>query len=196
MLSSVGLVSNWSTSDKNFVTAKASYFKYSQVPTSVSTDSIVNGNTSSDTRISETERSFKYDYYGIDADLYFKRRLYKSTYLVGGGSFVENQGAPKGVNQGYRAGGGAGMEVIPNHELELSAYTYKIESDAVLAAYANSDFFYVNRNGMEMIAAWKSVKQNFRVSFYYNDSRLIVENPALSDGKMYILRFEVLNVDI
>jgi len=48
--------------------------------------------------------------------------------------------------------------------------------------------------GYEFIASWKNVKQNFRVTFYYSDAKLIVENPAQSAEKMYFLRFEVLNV--
>lgn len=196
MLNMLGLSSNWTASDKNFVNVKASYFKFSQIPLSVSTSSVVNGNTSADSRISDTERAFKYEYYGIDTDLLFKRRVYKSAYLLGGGSFVENQGAPKGMNQATRLGGGAGISLLPNQDLELSGYTYRIESDATVGAYGNTDYFVTNHMGYEFIASWKNTKQNYRISLYYNDARLIVENPAQSNGKMYFLRFEVLNVSI
>lgn len=195
-LTSIGISSSWLVSDKNVVNLKATYFKYSQIPTSVSTESVSDGNTAADTAISATERAFKYQYYGIDADIYFKRRVHRTVYLLGGASALENQGAPKGSNQAYRFGGGLGLNILPQHELELGAYTFRIESDAALGAYANTDYFRTNHLGYELMAAWKSVKQNFRVGFYYNDARLIVENPAQSDGKMYFLRFEVLNVHI
>lgn len=194
MLNSVGLTSTWETGDKNTVQAKANYFKFSQLPTSVSTASVVAGNTSADTRISDTERAFKYEYQGLDSDLSFKRRIYKAAYLLGAGSFLENQGAPKGVNQAYRAGGGGGYTLLGNHDIELSGYTYRIESDATVGAYSNTDYFATNHMGYEFIASWKNVKQNFRVTFYFSDAKLIVENPAQSDEKMYFLRFEVLNV--
>jgi hypothetical protein len=194
MLNSVGLTSSWETGDKNVVQAKANYFKFSQLPTSISTASVVAGNTPADTRISDTERAFKYEYQGLDTDLSFKRRVYKGAYLLGAGSFLENQGAPKGLNQAYRTGGGAGYTVLGTHDIELSGYTYRIESDATVGAYANTDYFATNHMGYEFIASWKNVKQNFRISFYFSDAKLIVENPAQSDEKMYFLRFEVLNV--
>lgn len=196
MLGSIGLSSSWAVSDKNFATVKANYFKYSQIPTSISTESVTDGNTPADSFISATERGFKYQYYGVDADFFFKRRVHKTVYLLGGASALENQGAPKGVNQAYRVGGGLGVNIMPQHELELSGYSFRIESDAALGAYANTDYFRTNHMGYELIAAWKSVKQNFRVGFYYNDARLIVENPSQSNGKLYFLRFEVLNVNI
>jgi hypothetical protein len=194
MLTSVGLTSRWETGDKNRVHAKANYFKFSQLPTSVSTASVVAGNTSADTRISDTERAFKYEYQGLDSDLTFRRRIYKAAYLLGAGSFLENQGAPKGVNQAYRAGGGAGYTALGNHDFEISGYTYRIESDASVGAYSNPDYFATNHMGYEFIASWKNVKQNFRVTFSYCDAKLIVENPAQSDEKKYFLSFEVLNV--
>lgn len=196
MLNSVGVSSHWETGDKNVVHAKANYFKFSQLPLSTSTASVAAGNTSADTRISDTERAFKYEYHGIDADLSFKRRFYKSAYLLGSGSFLENQGAPKGLNQGYRVGGGGGYTFFSNHDIELSGHSFKIEPDATVATYANTDYFATNHMGYEFIASWKNVKQNFRVTFVYSDAKLVVENPAQSDEKMYFLRFEVLNVSI
>jgi len=196
LLNSVGLTSNWEINDKNVVQAKANYFKFSSLPLSVSTASVIAGNTSADTRVSDTERAFKYEYQGLDADLFFKRRVYKAAYLIGNGSFLENQGAPKGVNQAYRVGGGAGYTILPSHDIEISGYTYRIESDATVGAYANTDYFATNHMGYEFIASWKNVKQNYRVTFYFSDAKLVVENPAQSDEKMYFLRFEVLNVSI
>ena len=196
MLNMVGVSSNWTPNETNFVHAKANYFKFSQLPTSVSTSSVVNGNTSADFRVSDTERAFKYDYYGIDTDLFFKRRVFKSIYILGGGSLLENQGAPDGKNQANRFGGGGGINIFPNQDLELSGYSYRIESDATVGAYGNTDYFVTNHMGYEIIASWKNVKQNYRISVYFNDGKLIVENPAQSDGKMYFLRFEVLNVSI
>ncbi|MBL7545830.1 MAG: hypothetical protein JNL11_18580 [Bdellovibrionaceae bacterium] len=196
MLTSVGVSSTWSPNERNTTHAKASYFKYSQIPTSVSTASVIGGNTSADFRISETQRAFKYEYYGLDTEINFRRHLHKSAYLLGSASFLENQGAPKGINQGYRYGGGAGINILTHNELELSGYSFRIESDAALASYANTDYFRTNHLGYEFLASWKNVKQNFRVSFAFVDLRLIVENPAQSDGKIYFLRFEVLNVPI
>lgn len=196
MLNSVGLTSNWEVNEKNVVQAKASYFKFSNLPLSVSTASVIAGNTSADTRVSDTERAFKYEYQGLDADLFFKRRVYKTAYLIGSGSFLENQGAPKGVNQAYRVGGGAGYTIFPSHNIELSGHTFRIESDATVAAYANTDYFATNHMGYEFIASWKNAQQNYRVTFYFSDAKLVVENPAQSNEKMYFLRFEVLNVSI
>lgn len=196
LLNMVGLSSRWFTGEKNDVLLRANYFKFSQLPLSVSTTSVINGNTSTDFRISDTERAFKYEYYGLDSDLSFKRRVFKNIYLLGSGSFVQNQGAPAGLNQAYRAGGGAGATLLPNQDFELSAFTYRIESDSVLGAYGNTNMFITNHLGYELIASWKNVKQNYSVSFYYNDGRLVVENPSQSDSKFYFLRFEVFNVAI
>ncbi len=196
MLNMVGVSSNWNVNDKNYVQAKASYFKFSDIPLSVSSASVINGNTSAEARISDTERAFKYEYQGIDSDISFKRRVYKGAYLLGAGSFIENQGASSGVNQAYRYGGGAGMTVLPNRDIELSGYTYRIESDATIGAYGNTDYFITNHAGYEIVASWKNTKQKYRISFYYNDGRLIVENSAQSNDKLYFLRFEVFNVSI
>lgn len=196
LLSSIGVSSKWKTSEKNKVDVELNYFKFSNVPTSVSTISVTEGNTPSDIRLSETERMFKYDYYGLDFDLNFRRRLVKSFFLLGNGAAVLNQGAPDGVNQANRYGGGFGFDIATKNEIEFFLSKFRIESDAVVGAYANTDYFKTNHNGYEMGGIWSNYKNNFRLLFIYTDAKLIVENPAQSDEKLFLIRFEVINVPI
>lgn len=196
LVNAVGLASRWTTSETNDALIKANYFKFSQVPTTVSTTSVIRGNTPSDSVISDTQRTFKYEYYGIDSDMSFKRRLFKNYYMIGAGSYLQNQGAPNGVNQAFRYGGGLGTIWNTNHQIELSGYQFRIESDSTLGAYSNVDYFHTNHQGFEVWGSWKHIKNNFRVSFNYVDMRLITENPGQSDAKLYVIRFEALNVDI
>ncbi|MCK6597937.1 MAG: hypothetical protein L6Q37_06195 [Bdellovibrionaceae bacterium] len=191
LLTTAGLRSRWKVNDYNKTQLRVSYFKYSQIPTSVSTQSVQSGNTPYDFKISDTERNFKYDYAGIDTSIEFKKSVTKKLYALGEGSFVKNDKAPESLNQGVQLIGGLGYRLNLEYEIEVLSGYYKIEPDAVIAYYGNSRFFRTNHQGIETKGALLFKKQQFKISFYYNDSKLIYENPAQSDEKLYLLKFEV-----
>ncbi|MBN8536519.1 MAG: hypothetical protein J0M15_05665 [Deltaproteobacteria bacterium] len=195
-LSSVGFSSNWHRSSKNFAYLALNYFKYSSIPTSISTVSVESGNTGDTFKISETERSFKYDYEGIDSQFKFTREVLSNLYLLGSGGFIVNEKAPDEMNKATLIGGGLGYKIGRNLELEAESSYYKIEPDAVLAYYANSRFFRTNHQGIELSTSLLLKKEKFKISFYYNDSKLVYENPNQSDEKLYFIKFEVLHVAI
>lgn len=196
LLASAGVFSEWKANEKNETKFSAQYFKYSQIPTSVSTESIQNGNTGSDLKISETERSFKYDYEGFAASLSFTRSLIKNLYLLGEASAVQNQKAPESLNNAYLANGGFGLSLNRLYDLELSGGMYRIEPDAIIASYGNSRFFKTNHQGYELISSFIMKKEKFKISFSMNDSNLVYENPSQSNEKFYFLKFEVYDVAI
>lgn len=194
-LASIGSYTHWNGGGKNTTKFNLNYFKYSQIPYSISTQSIQSGNTPDENRISETEQAFKYDYEGIDSSVSISRNLLKNIFLLGNAGYVINQKAPEALNRASLVSGGIGFSF--NHsEVEFSSGYYRIEPDAVLAHYGNSRFFRTNHQGYEVITSFLMKRENFKISLYYNDGRLIYENPNQSDEKIYFLKFEVNNVAI
>lgn len=196
LLATAGLFSQWKINDKNFTQIQMNYFKYSQISVSVSTESVQNGNTPADNRISEMERSFKYNYEGFDTSLKFSRSVINNLYILGEGAYIQNQGAPESLNKASLLNGGMGLTLNRKYDIEFAGGYYRIEPDAVISYYGNSRFFKTNHQGIEFISTVNLKKEKFKVSFFINDARLIYENPNQSNEKLYFLKFEVYDVAI
>lgn len=195
-LTSATVFSEWKVNSKNQTLFSIQYFKYSQIPNSISTESIQNGNTPNDFKISETERSFKYDYEGFSSSLSFTRSLIRNLYLMGDASALQNQKAPESLNKAYFANGGLGISLNKLYDIEANMGIYRVEPDAIIAYYGNSRFFKANHQGYELTSTFIMRKEKFKISFSMNDAKLVYENPSQSNEKFYFLKFEVYDVAI
>lgn len=174
----------------------ADYFSYSHLPSSVAEQSGLLGNTVTlpNGQANSTDNEFAYDYHGIEADgkasvilaNYWKANL-ESTY-------IQNSGAPSGSNQATRNKISVDWIAARGIQLSPTYVYYSVQSDAVVAAYNDSDYMpnmagYSGQLGM-------TYRNNFKISVYGGERTPLVENPNQFHEHVYGLKLEMLNVAI
>lgn len=195
-LSTAGVFIKFEEYKDNATKIKLNYFQYSGLPQSVRNASVLRGNTPSDILTSETNYDLKYQYKGLDAQV---NSVFPISRGLGGileGNYVKNQGAPSEKNQAYQIGGGAEIKLSGQSFLQITGHNYRIESDATVAKYSSSDYFFTNRIGYGIESYLKMKKSGFRVGAIYREAGLITESETQSRIKVIMLRLETLNDNI
>lgn len=195
-LVSAGINIDWKGSGINLSRIKMNYFKFSNIPSQVSTASVQSGNTAAESSSSDALKLFKYEFEGIDSSIQFKRGIIKNWFVVGDGAYLINQKAIADKNIATKIGASVGTMFGYGHQVQAGINYYRIESDSTISAYSNSYYFRTNHHGFGYGISYLSLKENFKVTGYYTEGRLILENPSQSDEKLFLIKFEVLNVKI
>lgn len=181
------LRSNWTNVFST--TLNFSHFGFNKLSSSAASDSLNRGNTVS--KVSASTKAFVYKYEGnevtIAADLHSEL-----LFLELQSSFIRNESAPKGLNQGYFFSVSPGV-VLPSKSIFHPVFEhYHVESDAMVAVYSDTGYGRTNRDGYAYGIALDN--HRYRVSFIYAQSKLIQSNPYQSADKTYFINLNIDNL--
>ncbi len=179
--------SNWS----NLFTTTLSFsrFGFSKLSSAAASESINRGNTVVSPSVSTKAFVYKYEGNEITFGGDFKGELLVFNFLT---SFIKNDSAPKKLNQGYFFSISPGYVYSSNNILRPLFEHYRVEADAMVAAYSDTTYGRTNRDGYRYGVALE--KEKYRISFIYADSKLIQKNPFQSVDKTYFINLNLENL--
>lgn len=169
-----------------------SYFEFKDLPLSVSTNSVLNGNSGQNT--SGIDSEFIYQYQGLlvhgEIQIPITQKLDLGTQF----SVIQNQQAPDQFNLGYR--GLIYSNLFINKEILITPTVeyFEIHSDATVANY-NDSSMNTNRAGYR-IGLTTSIQNKLKISLTAGERSVLVENPNQENEKMIHLKMETMYVPL
>ena len=172
--------------------ARANYFEYRDLPTTVATDSSVLGNSSS-TNSQSASNEFLYDYHGLESGLSTRLDVNRNLGFEVEGNYIQNQAAPTGLNQGYNAK--AKMDIWTRQLKWTPSFEYfDLQPDSAVAYYNSSDY-QTNRVGYLAGIALQYHKM-FKVEFKGGERDVAFETATQSRERFFSLTLETLNANL
>lgn len=188
---SVGAGFEVKLSPRSFHIARLSYFQFRDLPKALAQQSGVIGNRVDS--ISEVESRFLNNYQGTEMSGETNWFVAKNFDIGFRGQYVINNGASD-ENQAYLFGAQGMYYLNSKSRVGLAGYNYKIDADAVVAAYSSRSLGYTNRNGYGASLFYEWLNPSVKVSFGMNESDVIFESPSQYRENFYTLKVEVKNV--
>jgi hypothetical protein len=174
----------------------ADYFSFNNLPASVALQSGLLGNTvlTPNGQANSTDNTFSYHYRGLES--FGRLQVVLANYWRAhlNGVVIANSGAPSGANQASLIE--TSVDWIAAHDIMLSpGYTYyRVESDAVVAAYNDSQFMPNMAGYLGFLTL--QYRKSFRLSIAAGERNPLVENPNQYHEHLWNLKLELLNVAI
>jgi hypothetical protein len=186
----VKLESNWAT---NFST-KLSYslFQFSHLSSQMATDSIQRGN--SVIRLNTNSSVFAYGVSGNELVFELDYSPVASIDIKTKTTFIKNYEAPTKLNQGYFFSIAPGFKMNSNYILRPILEKYRVEADAMVAIFSDTDYGRTNRDGERFGFSIETKKYNLKL--LAAESKLIQNNPFQSADKSFFLTLELTNLPI
>jgi len=173
---------------------RAGLYRFTHLPASVAYQSGLRGNTV--TALAPNEAAFAYEQEGVDAQTSLRFRMARGWDFLGGAAYLQNTKAPAGSRQAYSLNLGSEFFLVGQKSLELSWSGFRIESDAAVAAFSSSKFFYTNRQGYNVESYLNFRKHKFRVGLAYTDAEVIYLNPVQNREKSLMFLLETFYANI
>ncbi|MES3036790.1 MAG: hypothetical protein V4736_02700 [Bdellovibrionota bacterium] len=166
---------------------RAGAFQFQGLNTSVQNTSTLLGNTSTPGPTNDLAL-LKYDYVGFEVGQTHNFLIAPKFLGTISADFIKNQEAPEGQNSAYRGEFDLTSVVMPKYHLVTEVEAFRIEPDAVLAAFSNSDYFGANRNGYRIGISLLMKKEKLKVTGSMIESQTIVERPPQVKEQFYFLK--------
>lgn len=169
-----------------------SYFEFANLPLSVATASVQNGNSGQNT--SGIDSEFIYEYKGYLASGEIKTSLTSNFALGSQFALILNNQAPEKTNLGYQGQLFSDIDVNKDLSFTPSIEYFEIQSDATVANY-NGAFFNTNRAGYRIGLAM-TIQNKLKVTLTAGERIVLVENPTQENEKMINLKLETMYVPL
>ena len=164
------------------------HWAFADLSKSTAADSARFGNTV--TPVQGNLSEFLYEYSGLEAGGYGHARLSKYFRVKAGGSFMQNNEAPEGLNQGQVLFGEVelrnlipGVSIVPRYESIIN------QADVSPAVFADGDYGYNNRQGQLVRLGLDFYKMGFKLEAAYYDGRTIEDSSIQSDNQYFFINF-------
>lgn len=189
-LDSVGfkIESQWNS--KITTSIQANQFEFRNLPTSLATAGLKLGNTAQ--KYNSNSYAYLYNYKGYEASAGTNLVVYRNSGLNLSYSQVTNTQAPIGMNQGVYTKIEPVVYISSRLTVKPFIENYRIESDAVVANYADASVGRPNRIGSTQGVAFAA--KNYSLSFSVSEDKTLKETPFQSGETMYFLKLETSNV--
>jgi hypothetical protein len=171
--------------DDWFLEGSVHRYTFLDLPSAVSNDSRLGGNSVSGYLNSKFEYGFQGLVYGL--------RTFASIGRVRPGArfqIIENQLAEPGKNRGYWAQGDLGVRVTRNIWVIPRGDIFRIESDTSPAFYNEPGFRHNNRIGWSSSLTVRQMDWNLRFGVRYTETEPIVANPIQGKSQTATLNLE------
>lgn len=171
---------------KSFLT----HFLFNNLPSAVAVDSIVYGNTTTET--GPLTSQFKYRFEGLVAGGSVEAELVRSAALGLSGYLAQNAAAPEGYRNAQKVEGFLRIGLPGDIDLTPSAGTFFSESDVAPSFYNSSELGHNNRVGWLAAIETLFKKEQFKLRGEYVDADLINPSRDQSRQRFFMIRFETL----
>jgi len=195
-LTTGGLRWKFNPSNISSTEVRLNYFSYQKIPLSVSTASVLLGNTPRSEKINEVMDAFLYEYEGVEAASRFRWPLIGSFDFLLKADTIQNLKAPSDQNKAYLISSGFATRVDSTKEIETQGLYFRTEPDAIVAAYSSSDYFRANRVGYGAQVDLKWPKSKFKIGVSYTEAEVLFESPTQSREKNILIKLESNDVEI
>ncbi len=183
-LSTVSLAGRQDISDVR-LTARATYFSFSQLPSQIASRSQLFGNTVDVNTPTGDEFRYRFEGFEVGTDLLLP--LNSKTGLRFTGSYLENSKAPSDINKGQLLSAQLQLDQIESLRLAPSVSYFVNQSDSSPGYYNSGALGHNNRSGyaFELKAKW--TKLNIVSKFQYVNSRLINTQPFQPEQNYFLI---------
>ncbi|MFN7906182.1 MAG: hypothetical protein ACK5P5_13460, partial [Pseudobdellovibrionaceae bacterium] len=168
---------------------RATYFKFSNLPSGIAKDSGLNGNTTVGSNTNPGSE-FLYEFEGQEGGINTEFNLTRNFSTEIFGHMVRNQKAPQTLNQGFTVGTALNMTHRKSRWSPSFEY-YRIEPDAAVA-YFNDSNYQTNRIGYSTGLKYQYKKQ-FSIKASGGERNVIFESASQYRERFYSLTLETLS---
>lgn len=167
-----------------------SHFIFNGLSSATSADSFPKGNTL--IKLNSSSYIYAYKYSGdeimtkMDFDLNSKMGISLES------SLIKNQLAPSDTNTGFITFIGIPVNIADSIKLTPMFYHYRVESDAMVATFLDTNFGRTNRIGNRI--GFEIEKNNYHILCLYSESKLIETNPFQSPDRSILLKIFQKNI--
>lgn len=167
-----------------------SHFVFEHLSSAAATDSLQRGNTV--TKSNATSGAFVYKYAG-DEILFSTEYLFSDSLDIKmKASFIKNNSAPEGFNEGYFYSVAPGLRLKPELVLRPLIERYHVQTDAMVAVFSDPTLGRANRSGSRYGMYFEASK--YTLQFIYATSKLIQSNPFQSPDQSFFVNLDLKSI--
>jgi hypothetical protein len=163
------------------------HFKLNNLSSQAASDSLARGNTV--IRPSTSSYYFAYKYEGDEVTFVNKSDFNDRTDFNLVLSFVNNSKVPTNIGRGYLISGSPRYHLNSGDWIKFTYELYRIETDALVAVFADPTRGRPNRNGERIGIAWQ--RKNYEIELMYNYSKVIKQSPFQNNDRAFFLNLLV-----
>lgn len=186
----VNIKSEWNQK----INSKLSYshFVFSNLTSAMAADSLQKGNTV--VKVGSSSDYFVYRYSGDEIRLAIEFNVNPEFGFKFDSSYIKNSMAPSDLNSGNYFSINIPIQIKSNFKIRPSIEHYHVESDSMVATFADLNFGRTNRDGYRVGVSLE--KSSYSIASYYAKSKLIQNNPFQSEDRSIFLMLSLNNIAI